>query len=126
MTQIPCPHCGEMANCREEAVGGETTCPHCRMNLQFNTDSAGRPAIYRSQRRWVKRRWVGVVGVFLMGLVIGFAGGWGSARQGSSGFSQSAYSFFFASNHMNVDESKETPPPKPKVPKADEDQVPRK
>jgi hypothetical protein len=102
-------------------------CPRCRVMLQLDGDSSGRPAYYRPRRRWALLRWAAVLGVFLIGLFLGFALGRASSAPASTGFTQNAFGFFFASNNMVVDERKVIPPPpKPKVPRADEDQGPRK
>ena len=117
MTQIPCPNCGELLACGEEAIGRRVRCPRCRAMLRLEADSEGRPAYGRPRRRFPLLRLAVVVGVFLAGLGIGFQWGVSAARPNpNGGVSATAVGFFGASNTVIVDDNGAANGPAPPKP----------
>ena len=117
MTQIPCPNCGELVECREEAIGRKMRCPGCRVLLQLDADSEGRPGWGRPRRRFGLVKLAFVLGVFVAGLGIGFLWGRGSAHHGPTGLSVNSFGVFSASNTVVVDDQPPPPPPRPAPPR---------
>ena len=115
MTQIPCPNCGELLECSENAIGRRMACPRCRTLLRLDADSEGRPGYCRPYRRFGLIRLAVVVGVFLVGLGIGFLWGLAVAPGGPSSVSATSVGFFSASNSIVVQDGPPAPmrPAKP-------------
>ena len=103
MNRIPCPNCGELLACGEEAIGRKVRCPRCRTMLRLEADSEGRPA-YRWPRRRFPLLFVVVTIGFLAGLAIGFQWGASAAQPNGNGVSATSVGFFGASSTIIVDD----------------------
>ncbi len=122
MTQIPCPNCGELLACGDEAIGRRVRCPRCRAMLRLDADSEGRPAPVWPRRRFSLLRLAIVLGVFLAGLAIGFQWGASAAQPNPNGVSATSVGFFGASNTVIVEDNgpaNGSPSPKPGAPAGD-------
>ena len=104
MTQIPCPNCGELLACREEAIGRKLRCPGCRVMLRLDADADGRPSYGRARFRFPLLRVAIAGGIFLSGLGTGFLLGHTTSDNVTNGVSVSSVGFFSASNNVVVSE----------------------
>jgi hypothetical protein len=108
--QIPCPNCGELLTCREEAIGSRLRCPRCRVMLRLDADAEGRPAYERTPAGASALRSVVLAIVFVAGLGAGFMCGWtASMARVNSTVSATSVGVFSASNTVVVAPPKAPP-----------------